>query len=97
VAGQGPDYGTQYRSVVFYRNATEKKLVEEYMKKIQPGYKKPLAAQVMAFTKFWTAEAYHQNYIEHNPFTGYVQSVSIPEIRKLQKQYPQLVKPGYVY
>ncbi|HZH64416.1 MAG TPA: peptide-methionine (S)-S-oxide reductase MsrA [Flavisolibacter sp.] len=97
VNGQGPDHGTQYRSVVFYRNASEKALVEKYMQDLQPKYKEPLAAQVMAFTKFWMAEEYHQDYIEKNPGQGYVRSFSIPEIKKLQKQYPQLVKPGYQF
>lgn len=97
VNGQGPDRGTQYRSVIFYRNASEKALVEKYMQDLQPKYKEPLAAQVMAFTKFWMAEEYHQDYIEKNPGQGYVRSFSIPEIKKLQKQYPQLVKPGYQF
>jgi peptide-methionine (S)-S-oxide reductase len=97
VNGQGPDMGTQYRSIVFYRNDAEKALIENYMKTIQPNYKEPLAAQVMPFTKFWRAEAYHQDFIEKNPGQGYVRAVSIPEIRKLQKQYPQLVKAGYQY
>lgn len=97
VNGQGPDRGTQYRSLVFYRNDAEKALIQNYIKTIQPNYKEPIAAQVMPFTKFWTAEDYHQDFIEKNPGQGYVRTVSIPEIRKLQKQYPQLVKSGYQY
>ncbi|HZF62855.1 MAG TPA: peptide-methionine (S)-S-oxide reductase MsrA [Chitinophagaceae bacterium] len=97
VNGQGVDRGTQYRSVVFYRNNTEKQLIDEYIKAIQSKYKKPIAAHVMPFTKFWTAEGYHQDYIEKNPSQRYVQTVSIPEIRHLQKQFPELVKPGYTY
>ncbi len=60
-------------------------------------YKKPIAVQVVPFVKFWEAEGYHQDYIKHNPNQGYVQSVSIPEIKKLQKEYPNLIKPGHVY
>ncbi|MEJ7828556.1 MAG: peptide-methionine (S)-S-oxide reductase MsrA [Segetibacter sp.] len=97
VDGQGPDNGTQYRSIAFYRNDSEKKMIEDYIKSIQPKYKERIAAQVMPFTKFWTAEGYHQNYIEKNPGRGYVQMVSIPEIKKLQKQYQQFVKAGYNY
>jgi peptide-methionine (S)-S-oxide reductase len=97
VNGQGPDRGTQYRSVAFYRNTAEKAIIEAYIKSIQPKYDEPIAAQVVPFTKFWVAEEYHQDFIEKNPFQGYVQTVSIPEIKKLQKQFPQLVKPGYVY
>jgi peptide-methionine (S)-S-oxide reductase len=97
VNGQGPDNGIQYRSIAFYRNNSEKKIIEDYMKSIQPKYKEPIAAQILPFTKFWTGEAYHQNYIDKNPGQSYVQMVSIPEIKKLQKQYPQLVKQGYNY
>jgi len=99
VNGQGPDLGTQYRSIVFYRNNTEKAMIESYIRTLTAShkYRSPIAAQVLPFTKFWEAEDYHQDYIEHNPDGGYVQHVSIPEIRKLQKEFPQLVKPDHVY
>lgn len=99
VNGQGPDHGTQYRSIVFYRNNKEKQLAEDYKKSMQASgkYDAPVAAQLMPFTKFWQAEDYHQNYIDHNPGSGYVQIVSIPEIKKLQKEYPELVKPDHIY
>lgn len=97
VNGQGPDHGTQYRSIAFYRNDAEKAMIEKQMKSITGKYKKPIATQVMPFTKFWEAEGYHQNYIEHNPGSGYVQAVSIPEIKDFQKTYPQLVKSDHVF
>jgi peptide-methionine (S)-S-oxide reductase len=97
VNGQGNDKGTQYRSIAFYRNANEKKIIEEYIKDLQPKFKSKIAAQVLPLNKFWTAESYHQNYIQKNPSQGYVQAVSIPEIKKVQKEYPQLIKPGYSY
>jgi peptide-methionine (S)-S-oxide reductase len=97
VNGQGPDRGTQYRSIAFYRSDDEKKIIEDYIKSIEPKYKEPIAAQVLPFTKFWTGEAYHQNYIDKNPGQGYVQMVSIPEIKRLQSKYPEMVKPGYNY
>ncbi|HEX8676290.1 MAG TPA: peptide-methionine (S)-S-oxide reductase MsrA [Segetibacter sp.] len=99
VNGQGPDHGTQYRSIVFYRNDKEKQLAQDDIKSMQASgkYDKPIAVQVMPFTKFWQAEDYHQNYIDHNPGSGYVQMVSIPEIKKLQKEYPKLIKPDHIY
>ncbi len=99
VNGQGPDHGTQYRSIAFYRTPQEKAIIENEMKALTASgkYKKPIATQVMPFTKFWQAEDYHQNYIEHNPDNSYVQYVSIPEIKSFQKQYPQLVKPDHFY
>jgi peptide-methionine (S)-S-oxide reductase len=97
--GQHPDYGPQYRSVLFYRNNTEKLLAENYIRQLNASkkYNRPIAVQVVPFTKFWEAENYHQDYIKNNPNQGYVQSVSIPEIKKVQKEYPQLVKAGHFY
>ncbi len=99
VNGQGPDLGTQYRSIAFYNNDSEKKQIEEYIKQLNASgkYKAPIAAQVMPMKKFWVAEDYHQNYIANNPDGGYVQHVSIPEIKHFQKEYPQLVKPDHKF
>ena len=99
VNGQGNDRGTQYRSIVFYRNNKEKLLTEEYIKQLNASgkYNRPIAAQVVPFTKFWDAEGYHQDYIVKNPTQGYVQAVSIPEIKHLQRQYPELIKPDHVF
>jgi peptide-methionine (S)-S-oxide reductase len=99
VNGQGPDHGTQYRSIAFYTNDTEKKYIENYIKQMNASgkYKEPIAAQVMPLNKFWPAEDYHQNYIANNPDGGYVQNVSIPEIREFQKEYPQLIKPDHKF
>lgn len=99
VNGQGHDRGTQYRSIAFYRNSEEKQLAQDYIKSMQSSgkYSAPIAVQLMPLTKFWLAEDYHQNYIDHNTGSGYVQVVSIPEIRKLQKEYPELIKPDHIY
>ena len=99
VNGQGPDHGTQYRSIIFYKNDKEKQLAQSCMKSLQSSgkYSDPIAVQLMPYTKFWKAEDYHQNYIDHNPGSGYVQMVSIPEIKKLQKEYPEMVKPDHIY
>lgn len=99
VNGQGPDLGTQYRSIVFYRNNSEKVMSEQFVKQLNASgkYNRPIAVKVMPFTKFWQAEDYHQDYILHNPDGGYVQHVSIPEIKHFQKLYPELVKPDHIF
>jgi peptide-methionine (S)-S-oxide reductase len=81
--------------VVFYGNASEKTQIAKYIAEIQKNYKQPIAAQVVAFEKFWPAEDYHQDYIKHNPNVPYVQGESIPRIRRFQKQHPELIKPGH--
>ncbi|MDE3213111.1 MAG: peptide-methionine (S)-S-oxide reductase MsrA [Bacteroidota bacterium] len=99
VNGQGPDLGTQYRSIAFYTNDSEKKEIESYIARLNASgkYKAPIAAQVTALTKFWTAESYHQDFIAQHPDNPYVLHVSIPEIRAFQEQFPQLIKPDHKF
>lgn len=99
VNGQSPDFGTQYRSIAFYENNSEKSQIEDYIKQLNASkkYNAPIAVQVRPLTKFWTAENYHQDYIANNPNSRYVQNVSIPEIKHFQKQYPELVKKGHSF
>ena len=97
VNGQGPDHGSQYRSIIFYRNPTEKMEAENYIKQLNAAGKGPVAAQVVPYTKFWEAEDYHQNYVEINPTQSYVMGESIPRIKRFQAQYPDLIKPGHKF
>ncbi|MFK5981350.1 MAG: peptide-methionine (S)-S-oxide reductase MsrA [Flavobacteriaceae bacterium] len=93
VNGQGGDRGSQYRSILFYQNNEEKKIIDDkiaYLNK-QLGNKK-VAAEVMPFQKFWIAEAYHQNYEKLHPENPYIQNVSIPRLKRFQKQFPELLK-----
>jgi len=75
VNGQGPDNGSQYRSIIFYQNGEQKKIIDEKIaalnKELAP---KEVAAEVYPFEKFWIAEDYHQNYEKLNPENGYVQA-----------------------
>lgn len=93
VNGQGPDRGSSYRSIVFYQNESEKKIIEEKITELNKqldGNK--VAAQVLPFQKFWIAEAYHQNYERNNPGNPYIQNVSIPRLNKFKKKFPHLLK-----
>lgn len=96
VNGQGPDHGSSYRSIAFYRNATEKKLIESYITELNASgkYDKPIATEVVPYTGFWKAEDYHQDYILRHPTdNGYVQHESLPRIRRFQVQFSDLIKP----
>ena len=97
--GQSPDFGTQYRSIAFYENNSEKNQVENYIKQLNASkkYHAPIAVQVMPLNKFWAAENDHQDYIVKNPNSRYVQNVSIPDIKEFQKEYPELVKKGHFF
>ncbi len=96
VNGQGPDMGKQYRSIVFYKNDSEKQIIENYMAKIKTSkmYNKPLATQVVKFTKFYDAEDYHQDFEKNNPNQSYIKAVSVPRLKRFQSKYPELLKKG---
>jgi peptide-methionine (S)-S-oxide reductase len=93
VNGQGADRGSQYRSVIFYQNEEQKKIIEEKIaamnEKIAP---KEVAAEVYPFQKFWVAEAHHQDFEKNNPNNPYVQRVSIPRVERFQKKLPEVLK-----
>lgn len=97
VNGQGPDHGASYRSIIFYRTPEEKREAENYIAEIQKKYNQPIAAELKPFEKFWVGEDYHQDYVRRNPAEAYVRGESIPRIRRFQKQYPELIKPGHKY
>lgn len=92
VNGQGPDIGSQYRSIIFYQNEEQKRIIEAVKAEVSKQYKKPLAAEVLPFQKFWVAEDYHQNYEKLNPQNPYIQNVSIPRLNKFKKKFPELLK-----
>jgi peptide-methionine (S)-S-oxide reductase len=88
---QGPDVGTQYRSIAFYRTPQEKKIIEAKIKQINASkqYSSKVVTQVVPFTKFYKAENYHQEYISRNPNNPYVQSVSIPDYEEFRRKFKE--------
>lgn len=90
--GQGPDIGSQYRSIIFFQNQQQKQIIEEKIKDLASEYTKPIAVEVLPFQKFWKAEAYHQNYERRNPNDRYIQNVSIPRINRFKAKFPELLK-----
>ncbi|GAA4010563.1 peptide-methionine (S)-S-oxide reductase MsrA [Hymenobacter fastidiosus] len=93
---QGPDAGTQYRSVAFYRTPREQQQIEAAIQRVNASkhYPNPIVTQVTAFTRFWPAEAYHQGYYRLHPENPYVQHVSLPKVEKFRNAYPDKLKSG---
>lgn len=93
VNGQGGDRGSQYRSIIFYQNDAQKKIIDDKIAVIEQeiGTGK-VAAQVLPFEKFWEAEGYHQNYERLNPNNPYIQNVSVPRLKRFQRKFPELLK-----
>jgi len=93
---QGPDHGAQYRSIAFYTNEKEKKIIENYIKQLEKDqvYTSPIVTQVKKFRKFYDAEDYHQDYEKLNPNNPYIINISIPRYNRFKAKYPELMKKG---
>jgi peptide-methionine (S)-S-oxide reductase len=91
---QGPDYGKQYRSAIFYANAQQKEIAEGYIKQLMDAkvFPAPIVTQVTELKGFYPAEDYHQDFVKHHPTHPYVVQNSLPKLEKLKKQFPELVK-----
>ena len=87
--GQGNDLGTEYRSIIFYRDASEKAVINAEIKKLDDTkkYNGNIVVQVVPFTKFYKAEDYHQEYIANHPDNPYVRNVSIPEFMEFKRTF----------
>jgi peptide-methionine (S)-S-oxide reductase len=94
--GQGPDHGSQYRSIIFYRNDQEKAVAEQKIGEVNAKSGRKSAVEIVAFAKFWEGEDYHQDYVPNHPENPYVQHESIPRMKRTQKQVMAWVKPDKV-
>lgn len=91
VNGQGPDNGSQYRSIIFYQNDYEYDIINTKIADLQSNGLK-VAAEVMPFEKFWMGEEYHQDYEKRHPNHPYIQRVSKVRLNQFKKAFPDLVK-----
>jgi peptide-methionine (S)-S-oxide reductase len=92
---QGPDVGTQYRSVVFYHDEEQKKVAEAYKKQLDASgtWSQPIVTQIVPLEKFFPAEAYHQNYFRLHPGQGYCAMVIKPKVAKFKKEFHDKLQP----
>jgi peptide-methionine (S)-S-oxide reductase len=91
---QGPDYGRQYRSAIFYKDAEQKKIAEAYIRQLTEAkaFGKPIVTELAPFKAFYPAEGYHQDYAQANPDNGYIRVNAAPKVEKLKKACPRLVR-----
>ena len=90
---QGPDRGTHYRSIAFYSNENEKKIINEEIKRLLKNKTYPkIVTEVKKFDVFYIAEDYHQDYKEKNPNNAYIWNVSVPRINKFKSKFSELLK-----
>ncbi len=95
---QGPDVGTDYRSIAFYRSKEEEIVIRGLISKLDSlnGYQSPVATEVTAFEVFYPAETGHQDYYRRNPWDFYIRNVSRPKVLKLRKTMPELIRTEYL-
>ena len=87
---QGPDTGTQYRSNVFYSDATQKKIADAYIAQLVKAkiFKSPIVTRVDELKGFYPAESYHQDFLINNPTNPYIVRNDIPKVQNLMKVFP---------
>ncbi len=92
---QGPDEGTQYRSSIFYTDEEQKQVAQAYIQQLDAAkiFKRPIVTTVAPLQGFYPAEAYHQNFVAHNPTYPYVVFNDLPKVEHLEKAFPELLKP----
>ncbi len=95
---QGPDSGTQYRSAVFPMNESQKNIVQGYLSQLNQAkaFGAPAVTRIEAFSGFYPAEDYHQNFLTLNPTYPYIVFNDLPKIEQLKRLFPALyqVKPA---
>ena len=86
---QGADIGTQYRSVIFYHNETQRNIAESIIKEFEQKklWVNPIVTEITPFQMFYRAEDYHQDYYLNNSNQPYCQVVIAPKITKFRKKF----------
>lgn len=89
---QGPDHGTQYRSVIFYTDDAQKKVALAYIEQLNEAkvFAEPIVTQVVALPAFYAAESYHQNYLALHHTQPYIVIYDLPKLAALKQQFPDL-------
>jgi peptide-methionine (S)-S-oxide reductase len=92
---QGGDVGTQYRSVIFYHNAEQKRLSEAMIAKLtaEKVFEKPIVTEVKPAAVFYKADEHHQNYYGDNPLKPYCMVVIQPKVLRFIKEFVEKIKP----
>ena len=94
---QGPDVGSDYRSIAFYRSVGEEQVIRKLISAVNnsEAYQHPVATEIVSFEKFYPAEAEHQDYYRRNEWDFYIKNISKPKVMKMRKAVPELLKSEY--
>lgn len=89
---QGNDVGTQYRSVIHYQSAGQESVARKVLAEMAGVWDAPIVTQLAPAATFYTAEDYHQNYVEQHPLQGYCALVVVPKVEKFRAMYAGRLK-----
>jgi peptide-methionine (S)-S-oxide reductase len=91
---QGPDEGTQYRSVIFVSTDEQRAIAQAYIEQLDAAkvFPRRIATKVVPLEGFYPAETYHQDFVRHNPTYPYVVYNDLPKLEHLKKAFPELLK-----
>ena len=93
---QGPDFGTQYRSEIFYTSTEQKHIAAAYIGQLDRAkvFSAPIATQLAPLAAFYPAEGYHQHYVVDHPDDAYVVENDLPKLARLRQKFSGMLKPG---
>lgn len=91
---QGPDEGSQYRSVVFYTSPEQLRITEAYVEQLDKAhaFKHKIVTQITPLKAFYPAEAYHQNYATLHPDSMYIRFNDAPKVENLKRDFPAVYR-----
>jgi peptide-methionine (S)-S-oxide reductase len=89
---QGPDWGTQYRSAIFYTSPEQERVAKAYIAQLDAAktFSKPIVTEVTPLKGFYAAEDYHQNYLALHPDQPYIVINDLPKLASLKSELPDL-------
>src|SRR6202521_3622725 len=92
---QGPDTGSQYRSLILYASEDQKRIAQAYVAQLDAAkiYSRKIVTKIEPFQTFYPAESYHQDYLKHNPDNPYIVYHDLPKLENLKKNFPGLYRP----
>ncbi len=89
---QGNDVGSQYRSIILYRNEEQRRIAEETIREVEAKIGKKVVTELKPFEAFYEAEEYHHRYFERHPNQPYCRVVISPKVKKFMTHFPEKLK-----
>jgi len=91
---QGPDVGSQYRSVIFYNSEEQRAAALDYIRQLSAAhtFPSPIVTRLVPLQQFYPAEGYHQNYLELHPAQPYIIMNDLPKLKQLREKFPDLYR-----